>query len=95
MVTRTGVTGADRAARLGQGDLLDRLRRLGGPPPVVGFGISTPAHVRAALAAGAAGAISGSAVVARIEELHNDLPALQRELTSFVTSMKAATPLQR
>ncbi|HET9354843.1 MAG TPA: tryptophan synthase subunit alpha, partial [Sphingomicrobium sp.] len=34
-------------------------------PPVLGFGISSPDHVRAAAAAGAAGVISGSALVER------------------------------
>jgi tryptophan synthase alpha chain len=39
------------------------LKQAGAPPPVLGFGISTPDHVRLALAAGAAGVISGSAIV--------------------------------
>ena len=38
--------------------MLAALREAGAPPPVFGFGISRPDHVRAALAAGAAGVIS-------------------------------------
>ena len=38
-------------------------KQAGAPPPVFGFGISTPEHVRAALEAGAKGVICGSAIV--------------------------------
>jgi len=62
-VARPGVTGAEAEMQLNHGELFDQLERYGAPPPVLGFGISTPAHVRAALDAGAAGAISGSAIV--------------------------------
>jgi tryptophan synthase alpha chain len=63
-VARAGVTGAE-AARFDHFVMLGTLRAAGAPPPVFGFGISTPAHVRAALKAGAAGVICGSAIVAR------------------------------
>ena len=62
-VTRAGITGTHAEPGFASG-LLERLRGAGAPPPVFGFGISTPAHVRAALAAGAAGVIVGSAIVA-------------------------------
>jgi tryptophan synthase alpha chain len=81
-VTRAGVTGADEAVRFDEA-LLARLRALGAPPPVLGFGISRPDHVRQALAAGAAGVISGSAIVA----LGPDPAAVRR----FAEEMKAAT----
>jgi tryptophan synthase alpha chain len=91
VVTRAGVTGADDEAQLDHRQLLGALRELGAPPPVLGFGISRPEHVRAALDAGAAGAISGSAVVKRIETHLNDRAALLEALESFVREMKAAT----
>jgi tryptophan synthase alpha chain len=84
-VARTGVTGAERAMELDHGDLLATLDRHLAPPPILGFGISTPDHVRQALAAGAAGVISGSAIVKLVEA--GDLAAVR----SFVTDMKAAT----
>jgi len=83
-VARTGVTGAERAMELDHGDLFAALARHQAPPPVLGFGISNPDHVRAALAAGAAGVISGSAIVKLAEQ--GDLGAVR----SFITEMKAA-----
>jgi len=89
-VTRAGVTGA------GSGDVLrfdhrtmfDALAELGAPPPILGFGISTPGHVRAALASGATGVISGSAIVAIVAENAPDRP---ERIRGFVASLKAAT----
>jgi tryptophan synthase alpha chain len=84
-VARAGVTGADRAMELDHAELFATLARHFAPPPILGFGISTPAHVRQALAAGAAGVISGSAIVRLIET--GDLAAV----ASFVREMKSAT----
>lgn len=94
VVTRVGVTGADAHASVEHRVLLERLRRFGGPPPVLGFGISQPAHVKAAIATGAAGAISGSAVVQRIEQHLGRPEAMLAELGAFVASMKNATRAQ-
>ena len=84
-VARSGVTGADRAMELDHGGLFATLACHGAPPPVLGFGISTPDHVRAALGGGAAGVISGSAIVALLEQ--GSLAAVR----DFVKEMKAAT----
>ena len=81
-VTRAGITGGHAAARFDPA-LLRALADAGAPPPVFGFGISTPEHVTAALAAGAAGVISGSAIVA--------LAAQGGDVAAFVATMKAAT----
>ncbi|HWH17956.1 MAG TPA: tryptophan synthase subunit alpha [Allosphingosinicella sp.] len=86
-VARAGVTGAGEEVRFDHSELFDTLKRYGAPPPVLGFGISKPAHVRAALDTGAAGAISGSALV-RLIEAHRDDPA--PHVREFVASMKAA-----
>jgi tryptophan synthase alpha chain len=85
-VARAGVTGADVALVLDHKALFEALSEVGAPPPVLGFGISSPDQVREALASGAAGVISGSAIVAR----SIDGPAAVRD---FVASMKAATNL--
>jgi tryptophan synthase alpha chain len=82
-VARAGVTGADQVARFDHEAMLDGLRVAGAPPPIFGFGISRPEHVRDALAAGAAGVISGSAIVDRV--------ARGEPVADFVREMKAAT----
>ena len=84
-VARAGVTGAGESVRFDHGDMLATLSSAGAPPPVFGFGISRPDHVEAALAAGAAGAICGSAIVSFVEA--GDVEGL-REL---VAEMKGAT----
>ncbi len=93
VVTRPGVTGMDDRIREESAELIRALRERDAAPPVHGFGISTPEHVRASLAMGAAGAISGSAIVGRIARLGGSVDRLDRELRGFVASMKAATRL--
>jgi tryptophan synthase alpha chain len=90
-VARAGVTGADETIHLDHARLLETLARLGAPPPVLGFGIAKPEHVRSALAAGAAGVISGSAIVRRVAENVDDPAAAERAVRKFVAKMKAAT----
>ena len=85
-LARDGVTGADRAPTLRHAPLFDALAKLGAPPPILGFGIGSPAHVRQALEAGAAGAISGSALVRLVEA-----GASPEALSSFVSELKGAT----
>jgi tryptophan synthase alpha chain len=81
-VARAGVTGADSHVRFAR-ETIAALVAASAPPPVLGFGISRPEHVRSALEAGAAGVISGSAIVERI--------AQGEDVRAFVAGMKAAT----
>lgn len=81
-VTRSGITGTHSDASF-DSHLIERLRDLGAPPPVFGFGISKPAHIRSAMEAGAAGVISGSAIVASAFE--------GGDVESLVDSLKSAT----
>lgn len=83
-VARAGVTGADAELSLDHKALFAMLGEVGAPPPVLGFGISSPEQVRQALASGAAGVISGSAIVARVSEGAD-------AVRGFVAEMKAAT----
>ena len=85
-VTRAGITGTHESARF-DAPLIGRLRALGAPPPVFGFGISGPEHVRDALSAGAAGVICGSAIVFRVADSASPASAV----APFVASLKAAT----
>jgi len=85
-VSRAGITGTHAAGQF-DAELIRRLKAAGAPPPVFGFGISEPAHVRAALDAGAAGVISGSAIVCAAADTEHS-PA---RVASLVSRLKAAT----
>lgn len=61
-VSRPGITGTHEAGKFDR-NLVTRLEAAGAPPPVLGFGISTPDHVQSALETGAKGVICGSAIV--------------------------------
>ncbi|WP_111977357.1 tryptophan synthase subunit alpha [Algibacillus agarilyticus] len=93
LLSRAGVTGAETAAGKPITELLDGLNKYNAAPPLLGFGISQPEQVAEAITAGAAGAISGSAVVKIIENNLTDIDATCRALRQFVSSMKAATQL--
>lgn len=93
LLSRAGVTGTETKAAAPAHHLIEKLSEYNAAPTLLGFGISTPEHVKAALKSGAAGAISGSAIVQRIEKLKDQPEALLEELTAFVRDMKAATHL--
>jgi tryptophan synthase alpha chain len=91
LLSRAGVTGTETVAAMPADAMLSKLKSYGAAPALLGFGISKPEHVKAALDSGAAGAISGSAIVQLIEK-HLATPAtLLQELGDFVRGMKAAT----
>ena len=81
-VSRAGITGTHAGGEFDAG-LVQRVKAVGAPPPVFGFGISRPEHVRRALSAGARGVICGSAIV--------DLVSRRGDVASFVQSLKAVT----
>lgn len=91
VTTRSGVTGDDGRADEGLPARLATIRDAGAAPPVLGFGISTPAQVTAAIAAGAAGAIAGSAIVRRAAEPAGDPRRAADRVAEMVRGMKAAT----
>ncbi|MGL5108072.1 MAG: tryptophan synthase subunit alpha [Vibrio ordalii] len=91
LLSRSGVTGAETKANMPVHALLERLNQFNAPPALLGFGISEPEQVKQAIAAGAAGAISGSAVVKIIEQQLNQPDEMLTTLSHFVSSMKAAT----
>jgi len=81
-VSRAGITGTHAGGQF-DAALIGRLRAAGAPPPIFGFGISKPSHVRAALGVGAKGVICGSAIV--------DLASRHGDVARFVGSLKAVT----
>ncbi len=91
LLSRAGVTGAETVAAMPTSELISRIRRYNPAPPLLGFGISTPEHVKDAIHSGAAGAISGSAIVKLIEQYQSEPASLLAQLKQFVSGMKAAT----
>jgi tryptophan synthase alpha chain len=91
LLSRAGVTGADTTLQAPAARVISALKAANSAPPLLGFGISTPEHVQAAIAAGAAGAISGSAVVKIIEQHLHQPAQMCAALEHFVASLKAAT----
>jgi len=91
VVARSGVTGCDDQVTTAFSEIIDRLKAFGAPRPVVGFGISEPRHVAQVVAAGGAGAISGSKVVQLLFAAGTDRSAIKESLSGFVTEMKRAT----
>ena len=81
------MTGSGEQLRFDHDRLIRKLAEYEAPPPIFGFGISRPDHVRAALAAGAAGVISGSAIIERID---GDPAAAADRVAQFVAELKAA-----
>jgi tryptophan synthase alpha chain len=81
-ISRSGITGTHSEGQFDR-HLIARLRELGAPPAIFGFGISRPEHVRAALDAGAAGVICGSAIVGVVSR--------DGKLAEAVDLLKAAT----
>ncbi|MCL2688858.1 MAG: tryptophan synthase subunit alpha [Chitinispirillia bacterium] len=67
VVSRPGITGVDTTLSTSVKTTIGRLKKVTDKPLAVGFGISTPEHVREVSKAGAHGVIVGSALVKEIE----------------------------
>ncbi|RAT71539.1 tryptophan synthase subunit alpha [Lonsdalea populi] len=91
LLSRAGVTGSENRAELPLNHLIDKLTEYHAAPPLQGFGISEPSQVEQSLKAGAAGAISGSAIVKIIEQYQQQPEDMLKQLGEFVSRMKAAT----
>jgi tryptophan synthase alpha chain len=91
VTSRPGVTGIDDRLHTESAALIAQLRRCGAPPALLGFGISRPEHVAMARQLGAAGAISGSAVVRQVERNIGSQSAMIAGVQSLVRLMKGAS----
>lgn len=91
LLSRAGVTGAEKRAELPLHHLIATLTEYHAAPALQGFGISEPSQVKEAIASGAAGAISGSAIVRIIEQHRHQPEVMLAKLHDFVSRMKAAT----
>jgi len=90
LVSVLGVTGARERVSDEALALLHRVRRRTTLPLALGFGISTPEHVKTCADAGADGVIVGSAIVSIVEKNLGDIPLMEHELRQYVERMKAA-----
>lgn len=90
LVSVFGITGARKSFEDYTLDAIRSVKKVAGDkiPVAVGFGISTPAHARFMIGAGADAVIVGSAIVDRIARLRGI--KLLSDLQSFAESMKKA-----
>lgn len=87
-VSREGVTGEGDSFSAKFADRIELIRKYTELPVVVGFGISTPEHVRAAASAGVDGVVVGSAIVRRIQAFGEGRATLD-DIKKFVSSLTA------
>jgi tryptophan synthase alpha chain len=90
LVSVLGVTGARERVSGEALALLARVRKHTKLPLALGFGISTPEHVKTCVAAGADGVIVGSAIVSIVERDLRNPDVMEREIKKYVSRMKAA-----
>ena len=88
-VSRTGVTGAQQSVSVELPEMIAKIREVTDLPVCVGFGISTPEHVRA-ICPFADGVVVGSALVDLIGQNGND-PELLNRVREYAKSLKQAT----
>ncbi len=88
-VSREGVTGEQSAVTTSLPERVAEIRKTTSLPIAVGFGISTPEHVRE-VARDADAVVVGSAIVKRIAE-HGQSADLVEKLAAFIRPLAAAT----
>jgi tryptophan synthase alpha chain len=86
-----GVTGARSKLKISTIELVERMRNHTQLPICVGFGISKPEHVREVIAAGADGAIVGSAL---IDVMVNNVENSEFRVRECCQIMKNATKVR-
>ena len=93
LVSLLGVTGARKKLSRTTRDMLNQAKKSmkKNVPLAVGFGISSPKHVREVIKSGADGAIVGSAIVDIIAKNIVNEEKMLRGISNFVASLKKAT----
>jgi tryptophan synthase alpha chain len=91
VVSRLGTTGVQKDISDSLRPTLQRLRAATDLPLCVGFGLSTPEHVRMVASSGADGAIVGSKLVSIIEGLRGEPSKLFKSLHHAVAEFCKAT----
>jgi len=93
LVSAVGVTGARSNVNLRVEHLLREIKKVTDKPVAVGFGVSTPEHVKQIAGWGADGVIIGSAIVRQLCEAGTPEEGLKR-LEEYTRNIKAAMPLR-
>jgi tryptophan synthase alpha chain len=93
LVSAVGVTGARSNVNLRVEHLLREIKKVTDKPVAVGFGVSTPEHVKQIAGWGADGVIIGSAIVRQLCEAATPEEGLKR-LEEYTRNIKAAMPLR-
>jgi tryptophan synthase alpha chain len=88
-VCREGVTGERKEFATGVDEKVALIKKYTDLPVVVGFGISTPEHIKAAAACGVDGVVVGSAIVRKVEALSKGKGSLE-DIGDFVRSLRNA-----
>ncbi len=90
VVSVYGITGARSSFQKYTMNTIRTVKQVAGAkvPVAVGFGISTPAHAKSMIAAGAEAIIVGSAIIDKISE--GSGKKMLRDLQNFTRSMKRA-----
>ena len=92
LISRTGVTGERSEIAASAGALVERARKVTSLPLAVGFGVSTPEHVRQVQSLADA-AVVGSALVHAIEErYHSGGPAAIEDFVRWLKAGKGSDP---
>ena len=90
LVSVLGVTGKRKTIEDATISLIKTTKKETSLPIAVGFGISSPEHVKTLVSAGADGAIVGSAIIQIIERNLGDKKKMVDEVGEFVRVMKEA-----
>ncbi len=91
IVSRLGVTGARDSLQVSTLELVQRVRKHTQLPLMVGFGISKPMHIHDVIAAGADGAIVGSALIKIVSKNLVNRRKMLKDVASFIAELKKAT----
>ncbi len=91
IVSRLGVTGIKNELQNSALALIKRVRKFTDRPLCVGFGISSPQHVKDVIKVGADGVIVGSAIVRIVERNLKDKKRMMDEMVDFIMRLKRAT----
>lgn len=91
LVSRLGVTGIRNELQHSTLSLIKRVRKFTDKPLCVGFGISTPNHVKEVINAGADGAIVGSAIVELVGKNTANRGKTMESIQEYVRYLKDAT----